>query len=172
GKDATLTGRTEIWDGISRVVAERPLTGYGYGVVWEDESPFAPLAKITKVAGFRAYHAHSGWYEVWLEMGIIGLIVWSLTYGEAVLRALVSAFRNPGAYLALPVFIVYGLMTLTESVTLSYNDIRWVLFCTLLVRLSLPEPRPDPYARPTQTGPFDPPVRRGFRPDVWPPRQP
>ncbi|MFN3229543.1 MAG: O-antigen ligase family protein, partial [Asticcacaulis sp.] len=27
GKDATLTGRTQIWDGVSRVIAERPLTG-------------------------------------------------------------------------------------------------------------------------------------------------
>ena len=38
GKDATLTGRTKIWDAIWRQIQERPWTGYGYSAVWDDKS--------------------------------------------------------------------------------------------------------------------------------------
>src|SRR5690606_1197609 len=34
GKDQTLTGRTEIWEGVVWAIGERPLTGYGAGGAW------------------------------------------------------------------------------------------------------------------------------------------
>ena len=40
GKDATLTGRTDIWDALFRSIKEKPLLGYGYGVYWLD--PLGP----------------------------------------------------------------------------------------------------------------------------------
>lgn len=35
GKDATLTGRTELWNGIYKFMQQHNmLTGYGYGQFW------------------------------------------------------------------------------------------------------------------------------------------
>lgn len=138
GKDATLTGRTFIWDGISRVMESRPWLGYGYGVVWTDEGDYAPLAKITAVAGFRAYHAHSCWYETWLGLGIVGLCVWALVFAETWLKGLYRILRGDGGYFALPLIGIYSLSSLTESMALSWNDLRWCLFVMVLVKLSLP----------------------------------
>lgn len=137
GKDATLTGRTFIWEGISRVMESRPLLGYGYGSVWSDESQYAPLAKIVQVAGFRPYHAHSCWYEVWLALGIVGLVVWGLVFCEAWLKALYRTYRGSGGYFALPMLGMYSLSSLTESQALSWNDLRWCLFVLVMVKVSL-----------------------------------
>ncbi|WP_304219023.1 O-antigen ligase, partial [Phenylobacterium aquaticum] len=53
GKDATLTGRTEVWTAAMRQIELRPWTGYGYAAVWDDEDRWAPLAKIVKEAHWR-----------------------------------------------------------------------------------------------------------------------
>ncbi|MDV6332818.1 O-antigen ligase family protein [Asticcacaulis sp. 201] len=138
GKDATLTGRTFIWDGITRVMGDRPLLGYGYGVVWSDESDYAPLAKITHVAGFRAFHAHSCWYEVWLALGLVGLVNWALVFADVWLKGFYRMLRGTGGYFALPLLGIYGLSSLTESMALSWNDLRWCLFVIVAVKVSLP----------------------------------
>lgn len=139
GKDPTLTGRTFIWDGIARVMQKRPLLGYGYGVVWTDEEPYAPLAKITQVAGFRAYHAHSCWFEVWLALGLVGLCVWAVTFAGTWLKAFYRSFKGDGGYFALPMLAIYSLSSLTESMALGWNDLRWALLVIVAVKLSLPD---------------------------------
>lgn len=139
GKDATLTGRTKIWAAIWRQIQERPWTGYGYSAVWDDKSGWGPLAWITKEAGFKASHAHNAWLEQWLGMGYPGLIAWGLFYLQTMGAAIVAVFREKGAYLALPFLIIYSLTTLTESFAVSYNDMRWMIFVALAVKLALPD---------------------------------
>lgn len=137
GKDATLTGRTEIWAAIMRRIAERPWTGYGYSAVWDDGSVWAPLARIIKETGFRPGHAHNSWLEQWLGLGLGGLCLFSLFYLQTLSRAVLQVVRSPGAYLCAPFLAVYTLMTLTESVALAYNDFRWVVFLALATGLAL-----------------------------------
>lgn len=136
GKDATLTGRTKIWAAVMRQIEERPWTGFGYAAVWDDKSGWGPLAWITKDAGFKAQHAHNSWLEQWLGLGLGGLIAWALFYGQTVLAALVAVFREKGAYLALPFLVIYSLVSLTESIAVSYNDLRWAIFVALAVKLA------------------------------------
>jgi O-antigen ligase len=45
-------------------------------------------------------------------------------------------FRTDGALVALPFLVVYSLTTLTESVAVSYNDMRWVMFVAFSVGLA------------------------------------
>jgi O-antigen ligase len=139
GKDATLTGRTKIWDAAMRQIALRPMTGYGYGAVWTEKGSWGPLAWIIKHAGFRPQHAHNSWIEQWLGMGVWGLGAFALFYAQMTLLALVAIFRNPGAFLAVPLLLVYTLMSLTESIAVAYNDLRWVLIVIVAVKLALPD---------------------------------
>lgn len=139
GKDATLTGRTEIWAAIMTQVANHPWLGHGYGTVWTDESPWAPLAQIIKQAHFRPHHAHSSWYEQLIWLGWTGFFLWAFTLGQTLLTGIVAAFRDKGAYLALPFLVVYSLISLTESITLTYNDLRWVLFVAIACKVAYPD---------------------------------
>jgi O-antigen ligase len=145
GKDATLTGRTKIWAAALRRIHERPNFGWGYGAVWDDKDLWAPLAKISQEAGFVARHAHSSWIEQALGLGATGLALWSLWFAETILRALFALFTRRGAYLAAPYLAAYALTTLTESVTLIWNELIWVMFVTVAVKLALGE-RPPQFA--------------------------
>ena len=136
GKDATLTGRTKIWAAVMRQIELRPWTGYGFAAVWDDKSGWGPLAWITREAGFKAQHAHNSWLEQWLGMGIPGLAAWGLFYLQTLGAAVVAVFREKGAYLALPFLVIYSLISLTESVAVSYNDLRWAMFVALAVKLA------------------------------------
>jgi len=141
GKDPTLTGRTKIWAAVMRQIAERPWTGYGYGAVWTETGNWGPLAWIVKDAGFRPQHAHNTWIEQWLGQGVVGLAAFAMTYMQTLTLAVLAVFRSRGALLAVPLLVVYTLMTLTESVGLVYNDMRWVMFVAVAVKLAWPDDR-------------------------------
>ncbi len=139
GKDATLTGRTEVWSAAIHQIEKRPWTGYGYGAVWDDTSRWGPLPKIVKEAGWKPHHSHNTWIEQWLGIGLFGLAAWGLLFLQTFVLAVVAVFRDKGAYLALPFLIVYGVTSLTESVAVLYNDFRWVIFVALAVKLCWPD---------------------------------
>lgn len=139
GKDATLTGRTKIWDAVMREIQERPWLGYGYQAVWGDKSGWGPFAWISKNAGFQAQHAHNSWLEQWLGLGLLGLVCWGLFYLQAMTLAVIAVFRDRGALLAFPFLVVFSLVALTESIAMIYNDFRWVLFVTFAAKLAFPD---------------------------------
>ena len=152
GKDATLSGRTKIWAAVMNRIQERPWLGWGYAAVWSDTDPWAPLAWITRQAGFRAYHAHNSWLEQWLGLGALGLSAWTLYFLETCARAIVALYRSAGAYLAVPMLLIYLLTTLTESIVLVFNDSRWVIFVVIAVKLALPDQALRPSRR-VESGP-------------------
>jgi O-antigen ligase len=140
GKDATLTGRTKIWAAVMREIQDRPWLGYGYQAVWGDKSGWGPFAWISKNAGFQAQHAHNSWLEQWLGMGLVGLIAWGLFYLQTMTLAVIAVFRDRGgALLAFPFLVVYSLVALTESIAVTYNDFRWVLFVAFATKLAFPD---------------------------------
>jgi exopolysaccharide production protein ExoQ len=136
GKDATLTGRTEIWSAAMRQIEQRPWTGYGYAAVWDNKSGWGPFVWITKDAGFQAHHAHNSWIEQWLGIGLIGLAAWGLFYLQTLTLAIIAVFRERGALLVFPFLIVYTLVSLTESIAVVYNDFRWALFVAFAAKLA------------------------------------
>ena len=140
GKDPTLTGRTQIWEGVIRQINLRPWLGYGYFAVWDDTSGWGPLAWIAHDARFTPHHSHNSWLEQWLGLGIFGLAAWALFYLQTATTAIIAVYRNPGGYVAFPILVVYSLTTLTESIAFVYNDMRWVLFVCLAVKLATPDP--------------------------------
>jgi O-antigen ligase len=137
-KDPTLTGRIFIWEGIDKVMESRPWLGYGYGVVWTDMGFWSPLAWITSIAGFRAFHAHSDWYEVWLALGGVGLALYVFFAFDLMIKALLSSVISSSSYLALPLCAVYFLGSLTESSSLAWNHLQWAILMIMAIKLSVP----------------------------------
>lgn len=74
-KDATLTGRTEIWAILGEHIARHPLLGTGYGAYWTagpipgtDAHEF-----VRRMQGFYPGSAHNGYLEIVNDLGWIGL---------------------------------------------------------------------------------------------------
>ena len=143
GKDATLTGRTAIWSAAELEIAKNPLLGYGYQAVWASDDRWTPYAWIMKHSHFKPQHAHNGWIETRLGLGLVGLAAWTAVFLEFWGRTIWAVFASRGAWLALPFLVTYSVQTLTESTAYIYNDFTWVIFVALLTRLALPRPAGD-----------------------------
>ena len=52
-----------------------------------------------------------------------------------------------GAWVALPFVSAYSIAMLTESITLTWHDMRWVLFVMVAVKLALGADQPERWAR-------------------------
>jgi O-antigen ligase len=68
--DATLTGRTIIWEFAQSEIGRRPLLGWGYQSFW-----LVPGSPSHEASGWVKLlpNAHNGYYDTTLEMGYFGL---------------------------------------------------------------------------------------------------
>jgi len=85
GKSEDLTGRINIWDAVIRLAQQRPVFGWGWVSYWAPwVKPFDGLATRN---GVEYLQAHNAWLDVWLQLGIVGLVVFILlvltTFGRS-----------------------------------------------------------------------------------------
>ena len=78
GKDATLTGRTDIW-AMARVAwNENPIIGVGFNQFWVYGNPFAEEIWRRFQPGRSGFNFHNIWYEMGVQFGYVG---WALMIG-------------------------------------------------------------------------------------------
>ncbi|MEM7064911.1 MAG: O-antigen ligase [Cyanobacteria bacterium P01_B01_bin.77] len=130
GKDVTLTGRTDIWQFALSKIQERPLLGYGYQAFWQGWGSEAQDAWLRE--GWRVPHAHNGFLDLALELGLIGLVCFLAIFVVTGMRRLRDVKVHVGSEHILPIVVmVYLVMAnLTESSLMKRNDLLWVLFVT------------------------------------------
>src|SRR5438132_8108506 len=68
GRDATLTGRTELWNDVL-TFRVNPLFGAGFESFWLGER----LESLWQKHPWRPNQAHSGYLEMYLNLGYIGV---------------------------------------------------------------------------------------------------
>ena len=137
GKDATLTGRTEIWSGIMQQMSEHPWRGFGYGAVWDDPSYTGPKAWIGYQAHFIPADAHSGWLELYIALGLGGVILFALFLLQIWAQSLWAAYTSPGGWLVLPMMTSYTITMITESIAMNWHELRWVVVVAIALKLAL-----------------------------------
>lgn len=141
GRDATFTGRTRIWSAVVQAIGRRPWIGHGFGGIWDDATPAS--VRIWSATGFRAYHAHQGYLDFWLQLGMVGLVGILCVLGGALLRS-VSWLRRErkGAWMPL---IIIGLMTTALAESEPFLNGGWaivVLLVSAVYRNARPSARP------------------------------
>lgn len=140
GKEASLTGRTPLWEALWEAVEQRPWLGYGLQAYWLDWS--GPSAGILSSQGWSASQAHNGFLEILLDLGWLGLLTFLMGLVIALRRAAVMATsartetdRWPLLFLSLLV-----LQNLTESFLLEQNSLSWTLYVAVTFAVLL-QPR-------------------------------
>jgi O-antigen ligase len=135
GRNLTLTGRTDIWSAAAPAVAAKSWLGYGYYAFWLDEH--GPAYWVRQAVGWDVPSAHSGWLELALGVGRIGVIAFALQFAATLWRGARAAF-DPVAGLWAPAFLAaFALYTFSESHTLQANDLFWLIYVALAARLAL-----------------------------------
>ena len=134
GRDATLTGRTDIWVLLSREVANHPWTGFGYRAFWAVDD--GPVYWVRAGTSWPVPTAHNGWIEVALSIGIPGAILMAIVFLQSVVRAFGRLFRGTEAYWALPYIALIAVVSVSESNLMSQNSLGWVLFVATAAKLA------------------------------------
>lgn len=134
GKDATLTGRTDIWDNLILAGKEHPWLGYGYGTFWND--PLGPSYWVRFNLDWGVPTAHNGWMETWLSIGFLGIIAFAITYLFSLILALDRLARGGVEnYWALLSLILFFVLSLSESTILQQNLLDWVIYVATAAKL-------------------------------------
>ncbi|MBX7248050.1 MAG: O-antigen ligase family protein [Caulobacteraceae bacterium] len=131
GKDASFTGRTDIWASLLHRAAERPWQGYGYAAFWGKES--MPANWVRLETEWAVPSAHQGWLEVLIQLGYVGLGMVAATVLTALLLGIV---RLPSqgvyeGYFGLAFLAAFIMLTLSESVMMLHHNFSWALFMAI-----------------------------------------
>jgi exopolysaccharide production protein ExoQ len=94
GKDSGMNGRTTIWSSLMPSVLRHPLVGYGYRAFWRGLSGESANA-ILRVGWTGMGYAENGVLELWLELGAVGVLLYSLVFIRAAKDAVYCLRRNP-----------------------------------------------------------------------------
>jgi O-antigen ligase len=141
GKSEDLTGRLDIWDKVIGLAQQRPVFGWGWVSYWAPwVKPFDGLATRN---GVEYLQAHNAWLDVWLQLGILGLVVFILlvltTFGRAWFlavdrpRTTVADDQPYTATLLLPLLLMAALIAQSFAESRILIEGGWALLVALCV---------------------------------------
>jgi exopolysaccharide production protein ExoQ len=141
GKDATLTGRTNLWSLVWDMIQQKPWLGYGIKGFWHGLDGPSQYVQLGLRQTTKIVYAHNGFLDLWLAVGIIGIIIFVWGLIMSILKALNWIRLSNSIESLWPLIgLTYILLAnATESPILLFNNILWVLYTMINFSLLLPE---------------------------------
>jgi O-antigen ligase len=128
GRTSSLTGRVPLWEYVTKEIAARPIQGWGFQAFWgswEGE-------RVSDSVGWDVAvpHAHNGFLEVWLGIGVIGLVILLIGIARNMRSALRIARDSSDIDQAWPLILLIFTVfyNLTENSFLAVNSLMWMIF--------------------------------------------
>lgn len=156
GKTGTLTGRTKIWDAVISLAQQRPVAGWGWMTYWVPGVKPYTLPQFV-IGHIRYFQAHDAWLDVWVQVGIIGLIVFAALVLSTLVRSWEFAIDRPqlaadrpGKYdpaTLLPALVLIAL--LAQSIAESRLLIEYGMLLLALIAIKTKRPDAPPSVGPS-----------------------
>jgi len=134
-RDLTLTGRFPLWQTLWPIAWKQSLLGYGFGAFWLDSGRMIELdIALMRQRFWWALHAHNGYLDIWLEVGLIGLVLTCILLIVALWRSLIMIQKKQaGSYLYFVcLFIIFLLLYNLSEATLLESSLAKAIFWILL----------------------------------------
>jgi exopolysaccharide production protein ExoQ len=146
GKSDDLTGRFDIWNRVIELAGQRTAAGWGWVSYWAPwVEPFDGLA-VRK--GVQYLQAHNAWLDVWLQLGILGLIVFGALAVSTLWRSWFLAVDRPRLGIAdtapyamtalLPLLLTVALLAQSLAESRLLVESGWLLLLLLAVKTKRP----------------------------------
>jgi O-antigen ligase len=148
GKSEDLTGRLDIWQKVIGLAIQRPIAGWGWVSYWVPwVKPFKGLAERK---GVEYLQAHNAWLDVWLQLGIIGLVILICLVVTTFGRAWIAAVDRPrfgiadtapySALTLLPLLVLAALIAQSAAESRLLVESGWMLLVAFCVRTKADRP--------------------------------
>ncbi|MEM9889214.1 MAG: O-antigen ligase family protein [Actinomycetota bacterium] len=134
-KDVSLTGRVPLWEDLLVVMWESPLLGYGYDAAFGGY--FSPVHDVWIQNPWDPSHAHNALLQIWLDIGVFGVLLFLVLYFRSLTRAVRVASSMNGAVGLWP--LVFLTMTLLISITesgMTANSLGWMMLVVAALTVS------------------------------------
>jgi exopolysaccharide production protein ExoQ len=127
----TLTGRTDLWRECLRYAVDRPLIGYGY------ETFLTPrfFLQISKAIDWVPLSAHSGYIQVFLGLGLVGVSLLLAVLFTVLKRSFLFAQRSKDYVFFITVLLWYSWNLMLESLILT--DPVFPAFLAIMIALRM-----------------------------------
>jgi O-antigen ligase len=124
GRDPTLTGRTDlIWSELIPIAFQNPILGVGFGGFWNEP-----------IFDFVINQAHNGYLDVFIELGIIGIIILGFLLLSFFKKATYEySYNKDWAILKIAFFFMIVLHNITETSYLRSTNLLWNIFIFLMI---------------------------------------
>lgn len=169
GKGTDATGRGDIWQRVLELIDQHPVLGWGWIGYWWPDIP--TLADLAHRKGVTYLQAHDAYLDVWMQTGVIGLVLFALYVVTTLDRSWSSATRigydavgSPRAFdpvSLLPLLVVVALLVQSVAESRLLYQGNWVLFALVAIKTRIVLVGEEP--RSTGDGPRTPPARREWR---------
>ena len=140
GKDITLTGRTFLWEEGIKIGMKNPILGSGLGAFWIPGTPEAEKIwfkfNIFHKSGF---HFHNLFINIFVELGIIGVILWGLMYMFLGIKSFRYLLKNGGgieSIFYIGIASMYFVRSISESDTGGPYGVGPLLFFYIVFRVA------------------------------------
>lgn len=135
-RDATLTGRTDVWAAVIRSILKRPFLGYGYYAFWLGTN--GESANVIDATGWMFGYAHNCILEVFLQLGLVGVAVLVFTFIQAVRNAWICARARMSANVEwyVGVLILIVLYNIDEATLMWPNELLSILYVVVCCGLA------------------------------------
>jgi exopolysaccharide production protein ExoQ len=95
GKDSTLTGRTYLWSEGIKAAMVKPILGYGYHAFWVQGRSLAERYWYElDIPGRSGFHFHNTFIQIFVDLGVLGLITFSLLVFATCFKSIRYVLRN------------------------------------------------------------------------------
>jgi O-antigen ligase len=132
GKDATLTGRTDLWQDLFIMGQRHALLGAGYEGFWSASN----CLQLKENHPWGPHQAHNGYIEIWLNLGLAGLGLFALVVGHA-LRGTTPLFQTDFEYgrFRLIVLLITLLHNYSEAGFPRTTHLIWFVFLLVVINV-------------------------------------
>lgn len=132
GKSADLTNRLDIWAIVADLAGRRPIAGWGWISYW---APWVePYDDLVVIKGVTYLQAHNAWLDVYLQLGILGLVVVGLFALTTLARTWVYALDGPRDSALVPMALLVAVLVQGLAESRLLIEIGWAILVLVSIR--------------------------------------
>jgi exopolysaccharide production protein ExoQ len=142
-KDPTLTGRTYIWDRGIELITKNPILGAGYQSVFVINNSVAEdIWEFASVPSGSGFNFHNIFINIWVELGILGLMLYLAGVFFMVKRIFKSYFTSdPSKVISLYIFLFLFIQSFLEAILFRQFTLIQFLICFAWISFDTTERR-------------------------------
>lgn len=126
-----LSYRLALWRRVLELVGLNPLEGWGWIGIWRTDVP--PFQAVTAIGERTSTSASNAYLDVWLQLGLVGLVIFVVLLGLTFVRSWLIASRRRNTVTTWPALILVVLITVSLAESSILVEFGWLttVICTV-----------------------------------------